>query len=157
MEIAPADRDSLIHILANLRQADREELQATRWDDDLTDLADTIARLPGLAWVGGLDGEPIAAIGTVPMWKGVWNVWMFATDRFPEIGLSLTRWAKRVMVPQLIEVDAHRVECRAMASHTVARKWLEGFGGRCESTLKAYGRNGEDFCQYVWSPKNVYA
>lgn len=84
------------------------------------------------------------------MWPGVWGVWMFATDRFPEIGLFTTKFIKKNIISALIPV-AHRAQCYSAESHTEAHKWLEVLGARKEAVLKDYGKEGQTFYLYRWS------
>jgi hypothetical protein len=149
-KIVPGDRDALIHICANMREWDRREIYATRWNDDPAALADECLSAGDFAYIFGTD-EPIGIIGAVPLWPGVWSVFLFGTDNVKHVGLPLTKWVKRVMMPTLIEdMGCHRAECRSIEGHTDAQSWLEHLGVRRESSLPGYGRNGEDFWVYAW-------
>lgn len=149
MNLQPLTKPAVRYILQNLRKDDHAELSAMRWDDDLTHIADEVPRLGAFGWVAGKE-MPIAAIGALPIFPGAWSVWMFATDEFPRISLSLTRFALRCMFPALKKTGARRLECRTLASHSHARRWIEFLGGYKEVDLPGYGKNGEDFCCYVW-------
>lgn len=143
-----ADFDGAFYVALRLREADAREIYATRWSDDPEALAlDAAAAVPG--FVCGLE-RPIAAIGAVPMYPGVWNVWMFATDEFPRIGVSMTKLMKRVMIPNLQKIGGHRAECRSIEGHTEAHKWLELLGARREAEHLKAGKNGETFYTYAW-------
>lgn len=146
-ELVPA----LEHVCANMREWDRREIFATRWDDDPRALAADIMRAGTFGWLVGLHGEPIAAIGAMPMWPGVWSPWCLGTDKFKHSGLCLTRLTRRVILPTLFgRMNAHRLECRSMVGHTQAQQWLiRSFGARVEAELKGYGRQGEDFLLMV--------
>src|SRR3546814_12825662 len=79
------------------------------------------------------------------MHPGVWSVLLFATDEFHKIRLSLTKHVKRVMIPALVEVGAHRAECHSMEGHAEAHAWLELLGAEREGVRPRFGKNGEDF------------
>jgi RimJ/RimL family protein N-acetyltransferase len=108
-----------------------------------------IAMGQSIGWVAGRE-EPIAAFGCYLMWPGVYSMWLFATDSFPQIGISITKLIVRQILPMLWENGAHRLEARSMEGHHDAQAWLEVIGARREATLRAYGRGGEDFHVYTW-------
>lgn len=152
MKLARADLASLLYVCRNLRADDRSEIFATRWNDDPDDLAaEAFTRWGEMSYIAaGADGIPIASIGATPMWDGVWSGWMMATDRFPEIGKSLTRWARRVMIPSIVEAGCHRIEARSEATHEVAHRWMGWLGAKPEFVLRRYGRDKQDFILFVW-------
>lgn len=150
MKLAKLNEADLLYITDNMRDWDRGEIFATRWDDDNAKLVDGILAGGEFGWVAGLD-KPIAAFGAVPVWNGVWQVWMFATDEWPKVALGVTRFIKKVMIPTLEEVGCHRAECRSMEGHEVAHRWLEALGAHKESELPHFGRDGQMFYLYCWT------
>ena len=138
------------HVARNLREWDRFEIFATRSDDDPDALAAAACATGPIAWVAGLDTTPIAAFGCAPMWSGVWSMWLFATDEFGRIGISVTRLVVRSIIPMMVQAGAHRLEARSMEGHTNAQAWLEVIGASREGTLRGYGRDGQDFHVYTW-------
>jgi len=123
---------------------------ATRWADDPTALALDVMHWGGLSWAACWNGAPVAALGAVEQWPGVWSCWMFATDDIPHIGLSLTRFAKYRMIPAIRDLGGHRGEARSMVDHTEAHRWLRSIGAREEARLSGYGKHGEDFLVFSW-------
>jgi len=152
MKPVRADLGSLLYVCRNLRQADRDEIFATRWTDNPDELAAHAFQHWGeFSYIAhGQDGMPIASIGAVPAWEGVWSAWMMATDRFPEIGKQLTRWVKRSMIPAIVASGCHRAEARSCSDHTSAHRWMESLGAKPESVLRRYGREKQDFILFVW-------
>jgi len=146
--IRPITLRAAHYVAANMRAADAREIFATRHDNDRARLAEGAAALAPCAYVAG-EGEPIACIGATEMWPGVWQAWMFATDRFADIGLPLTRWVIRDMIPGLIRAGAHRAHCYSIEGHDRAHRWLEALGFVHEATHQGYGRNGEAFRVYA--------
>ena len=137
-------------IIANMRSWDRKEIFATRTDDDPTALAEAALACGPISWVAGRDALPIAAFGCAPMWNGVWSLWLFATDDFGRIGISVTRLVVKSIIPMMVQAGAHRLEARSMEGHTNAQAWLEMIGASREATLRGYGRDGQDFHVYTW-------
>lgn len=152
MRIAEINQPDLLYIADNMRDVDKNEVYATRWDDNPEGLVDSIMSGGSFGWVAGSeDGIPIAAFGAIPTWDGVWQVWMFATDRWNEVALGVTRFIKRVMIPAIIESGWHRAECRSIEGHPTAHRWLEALGASHEHTLHFFGKRGDSFRLYSWT------
>lgn len=151
MRLFQLDPVALTHIVHNMREADKDEIFATEWDDDPSKFVQKCMGLSGYAWIAANnDRIPIACFGAMPLWPGVWQAFMFATDDFRQIGLGLTKFVRKAMIPGLLDTGAHRVQAYSSASHKWAHRWLENLGAEVEATARKYGRNGEDFLVFVW-------
>ena len=137
-------------VAQEMRAADRREIFATRFDEDALALAeDIIASEPVGAIVAAADGAAVAALGGIEMWPGIWSLWMFATDRWPEVAKETTRFARRVLWPALLRLRLKRGECRSALEHETAHRWLRFLGGEIEAIYPAYGKGGETFIGFV--------
>jgi RimJ/RimL family protein N-acetyltransferase len=150
LERAEERPELLRYVAQNMREWDRREIFALRFDEDVDAFAAAAIGCGPVSWVAGLDDKPIAAFGCAPMWPNVWSMWFFATDNLGQIGISVTRLIVRSIVPMLFEAGAHRLEARSMEGHIDAQRWLEVIGAKRETTLKGYGRGAEDFHVYTW-------
>lgn len=154
MKLANPSLLDVLYVTRNMREWDRRELFATRFDDDPDRLAMDVMGWGPFWWVAGgeVDGrdKAIAVIGATELWPGVWSVGMFATDDFKHIGLPLTRWVKRAMIPAIVRQGIRRGECRSIEGHAVAHRWLEMLGAKPEKESPKYGKGGETFITYVW-------
>jgi hypothetical protein len=92
---------------------------------------------------------PVAALGGIEMWPGNWSVWMFATDRWPEVAREATRFAQKTLLPVLLRLGLRRGECRSALEHEVAHRWLIFLGARIEAIYPAFGKGGETFVGFV--------
>lgn len=152
MIVQPLTRAAMAYVAANMRAADAAEILATRWTDDPMEIVADAEKLGPLAWAVGLDGCPIACVGALEKWPGVWQVWMFATDDFDKIGLRLTRFVRRVIIPAVVAAGGHRAQAFSAESHTVAHKWLEVLGATREGPgSPGFGKNRETFYTYAWT------
>lgn len=121
----------------------------------LADTDDPLQAVQGLAnarYVGGCiwKGEPIAVAGAVFNHPGVASTFMFATVRWPEVVLEVTRFIRRTLIPALEAAGIHRLQSLSFAGDTRTNEWKERiFGGSQEAVLTGYGRNREDFVLYV--------
>lgn len=152
-----ADRDlaALEYITERLRERDREEIFATRWDEDTARLAADTFNAGEFQWVAWVDGEPVASIGAAPVWPNVWQVWAYGTDNWHKAALTLTKHVKRFMIPALNENGAIRAQCYAMQKHEQACRWLERLGARPDATLDNYGGHGQTYVLYSWRQRKT--
>lgn len=155
MQFEPITLGPALHVCRNMREADRREIFACRWGDDTDTLAEETTRYGPMNWVFGKDGEPIAMMGAVNVHPGLWSVWMWSTPSFYKIRFSLTSFVRRAMIPAIRAQGAWRAECRSMADHVTAHKWLESLGAVREAPAPQYGRNGEDFVVFAWRRSDV--
>lgn len=140
---------ALAYISMNLRAEDADEIYAGAiTGPDM--LAGETMRTGGVHWIAWVDNTPVASFGGHQAWPGVWNIWMWATDNWPKVALSVTRHIKRVMIPELVRRGAHRGQCASAVGHTTAHAWLESLGLKSEGVLSGYGRQQQDFLMYAW-------
>ena len=156
MDLEPITLSGARHVATNMREWDRREIYAGRWADDPERLAVDCTLYGAFGWLALASSTPIAVVGATPVHPGVWNVFMFATDDFRLISISLTKFVARVMIPALVQTGAHRAECKSMEGHVDAHRWLEFLGAEREATHHEYGRGKETFHTYVWRHRNVH-
>jgi hypothetical protein len=147
----PLDRAAVGFVAARMRAGDRDEIFATRWDDDPEKIAEETMACAQFGCVAWHAAEPVAVVCAMPLWPGVWTVAMYATTRWPAVVLAVTRWLRRELMPDVTASGAHRVECRSLATHVMAHRWLERLGARREALLIDYGRNREAYYIYAWT------
>lgn len=140
-----------LYVARNLRERDQEEIYATKYNPNPETLAKEAVNSGAFRWCAYYEGRPVALIGALPRWPGVWSVWAYGTDEWSKVIVSLTRHVRRFMTPAIFNAGAHRVDACALASHTDARKWLRLLGANQEETLESWGKNGENFVCHVWT------
>jgi hypothetical protein len=150
--IAP---EPLLHIVANLRPEDQEEIDAVRGVGfDQLRLALQFCQLAATcgAWIfwRGDTGEPAAVLGAYAMTPAVAGCWAFGTSSWPRVIGSVTRHARRVMVPALLQAGFHRAECRALLKREDTKLWLTSLGWKAEAVLSEFGVRHEDFTLFAW-------
>lgn len=146
---------ALLHVAENMRADDAREIFATRWSDYPDDVVRSILGTPWPRYVFAFDGFPTCAIGAMQLWPGMWSVWMFATDDWPRVALSVTKHARRVMMPDLVKAGARRASCASLDTHHSAHRWLESLGAEFDATMPGYGKGGETFFLFSWERANV--
>ena len=150
MILLPLTVEAVGHVLFNLRDVDRRELEATCWrfDSELLARATCTARLGFIAAADDL--TPVAAVAAGECWPSVWQVGMFATPRWPEVGIPATHAVRRLFHGKLPALGAKRLQAFSIADHHEAHRWMLVLGARCEATLSGWGKGGEDFKVFVW-------
>ncbi len=148
-----ANIGAIYDIAVNMRERDYEECSALSFANSRHELADELARswsnIPTSIVCGTKEDGGIAAFTYVPMRKGVWNMGLFATDKFNKIHLSLTKLIIKSIIPTLDNAGAHRVEAPSITGYSTVHNWLNFLGQEDESILKGSGRNGEELLKYT--------
>ena len=155
-----ATYSDVVFIARHMRKRDAEEILPLTWTGEPEDLA-AQSVVGGISTVALSGGAPVACWGAVEIRPCMWNVWMFATDRWAEVALSVTRQIKKEMIPWLISAGAVRADCWSMEGHDEAHRWLECLGARREATLEDYGTERKLYHCYSWTlsrmeKENVY-
>jgi hypothetical protein len=142
--------DHVFQVARNMREWDRKEIFACRWNDDPDEVAADVLRVPGFSWVAYHGETPAAVIGAMPMWPGVWNLFAFGTDEFPRVVITLSRHVLRFMIPAIKNQGGHRGQCHSIEGHDDAHRWLSSLGAKTEPMIRGFGRNRENFIPFVW-------
>ena len=150
LSIGYVTEDGIRHIVANLRERDRREIFALRWDDDENSLVREVCHVAGELWrMWSWDQEPAAVAGMVPIRPGVVIGGAFGTHLWPRVVKSVTQWGIYSIVPILKSAGYHRLEVYVLAENTDSRRWIELMGGEVEALLRGFGRKREDYLIYV--------
>lgn len=147
-----AEPQDIFTVAESMRDKDFDEISSLLYVDDRKELAFNLAnRISNFetVYVVG-DTEPVAIVSYIPVRPGVWNLGMFATDKFKSIGLYLTKRIIRDIIPALDRCNAHRVEAFSVEGYNEVHDWLDFLGLQEECTLSKYGKNGEDFKVFSW-------
>ena len=153
MIVTHASPWDIIRVVHHMREADRREVMAGRFVDDLDSLAVDISNSRELCFalfaLCDDDRTAIAIIGGRLRWPGVGSILMIATDEWPLIARPATRWVKRVAIPKILDPLCHRTQCEAWEGNLATLRWLTALGYKVEGRLEAYGKNREGFLQYA--------
>jgi len=149
-------RDQVTHIVRHMRDSDRREIFAVRWNDDEAALVDDVMMVAGKLWrVWTWDGEPVAINGVVPSRPGVVICSSFGTDKWRNVIRPMTHWSREWLIPGLQLAHYHRGEAVVAASNVQSRRWIGALGGQIEAWLHHYGRNKEDYILFTWRLDDV--
>ena len=149
--IGPLAIGTVAYVAEHMREADYREACALRHDESRASIAvDTVREWGPIGAVLGLE-RPICVIGAHERWPRVWTGFMYATDEFPRIGKSTTRYLKNVLLPAIRRLGMIRADAQSVADHVAAHRWLELTGAHRDVDLKCFGKNGEDFVLFRWT------
>lgn len=152
--IEPLTELAVARVALSMRPADEREIFATRWAYDPLGVARQIAQFATIGFVACLDRAPVAVVAAMPVAPTVLSVGMFATEDWPKVALSTTRFARQLIRAAVSEGQIHRAECRSIEGHHTAHRWLEMLGAVREAPLPDMGRNRETFFLYAWRRKD---
>jgi RimJ/RimL family protein N-acetyltransferase len=150
------ERGDIEHIAHHLRDRDKREIFALRWDDDVDRFIGDIELNAHALWnAWRWDGEPIALNGVVIVRPGVVIAGAFGTDKWHYAVRGIINHAWEFTIPALQASGYHRGEAYVMAVNTDSRLFIEALGAEKEAYLHQYGRNCEDFVLYRWRLNDV--
>lgn len=156
MQQKPLDFDTVLYLARNLRTKAREELFASGWDGDVDTLAATLwEQCKGYGYAGLLDGKPVYGGSLVEVFPGAYTFWSLCTEDFPKLMWTVTKFVRRVMLPEIFGKGAWRVEARLVDGDPDTQKWMRLLGARLDSKQLHTGVNGETFLIFVWSKNDV--
>jgi hypothetical protein len=152
MRIDTARPDQVRFVAEWMRERDYAEISALHFTDDRAELVEVLTNVYGrtpeticATW----RGTPVAVGGFYQSRPRVASMGMFATDMFPRVGLGLTRFLVKQMMPRLVEAGIHRFECHSLADHDEVHEWLRVLGLSQEGPEMAnFGKNGESFVTF---------
>ncbi|MRG70349.1 hypothetical protein GH722_01085 [Alphaproteobacteria bacterium HT1-32] len=148
--LQPACLRDLSWVAAFMRQADRDEVFALMADDNPLALAARLDLVTEQAWCAHWRGRAVAAFGATPNGPHVAEVWLFASDDWSHVALSVTRFILRRVMPDLAAAGFVRAQCQSAAGHVTAHAWLERLGAVREGIHPLRGRGGETFITFAW-------
>lgn len=153
MKIEAPSPEDVAEVVRNMRPKDRAEILAgmkTVPEDECEDLFiwTFASDLKEHTFCAYLDDEPVAVGALVPVDKDRIDIGMVATEDFPRIAYSLTKFVRKRLLPKYAEMGFKRVECASIEGYDEAHRWIEALGLEKGDVLKGAGRNGEDFVQF---------
>lgn len=148
------------YVASNMRQNDVDEFlavsPATTREALAALLLDRYGGHPS-AIVASKDGTPICVGAGIEARPNVVTLLFFATPRFSEVAIDVTRFITRNLFPRYRAAGVHRIEAVSIECYAEAHRWIEMLGLQREAVLRGFGKNGETFHQFAWVSENVRA
>jgi len=146
-----ATPDEVYSVALAMRERDLAEFSAALPVHRRLDVAANLAlRYGGRddVLVGAVGGEPICIGGTVQVNDAI-HLLFFATDKFPTIAVSITRFIRNELFPRFFAAGINRVECASIEGYDHAHRWLRLLGLKDAGRAEFTGRGGEAFVHFV--------
>lgn len=140
-------------VALGMRSNDFAEFSALAWASSREELAKNLTArygATGCILARAKDGTPVAVGDVVEIRPCVGSLLFFATDRFPEIAVPLTRFIVQRLFKELRAAGLHRIEAVSSSEHKQAHRWIKCLGLSHEATFPKYGKGGETFFQFSW-------
>lgn len=151
VELIEAAYADVVFIARRLRALDAEEIFPLLFNPTSEGLAASAVYNNVLKTVALKNGVPVCAFGAGEHYPRFYKVWMFSTDRWPEVALSVTRAIKNTTIPALVNMGAVRADCWSMEGHDVAHRWLNILGAVREASAEDYGQQRKTYYCYSWT------
>ena len=100
---------------------------------------------PGLAFSGLIDGYVIASAGIKPLWNGVGEGWIVASDKMPNKKLSVINLIKENFDNMIHDNGFVRVQAGVRFDWPEAKRFAEFLGFEHEGIMRKYGPDGQDY------------
>ena len=155
IEIKPGTLRDVTYVAVNMREHDRSECLGVLPEWVTTGMLGQMCleHTPeSLCWVATYKGNPACAFGAVmvsPLQPWRWSAWAFGTRKMRRTIPAVTRFMKETWFNDLFEAGAKRIEAHSAADHDLAHRWMAGLGAKRECICRAYGREGQDYEQWV--------
>lgn len=153
MNITPITLGSLEMICRELREVDQREILNLRPHDSWAILALEayhVLAYQGRGVIAWVDGMPAGVMGFGKLRPGVWDAVSFGTNNYEKAAFLLMRAGREMARDILRETDARRLQADARADNIKAHQFIEALGGKPESTMRSYGKDGSDYVRFVW-------
>ena len=103
----------------------------------------------GMSFTGMLDNKPIAAGGVFPLWDGVAEGWVLATEEINKYPITFSKVIKLRCDMLLKNNSIKRFQTSVKADCDVAIRFAKFLGLKEEGLMKNYGPDGSDFYRFA--------
>ena len=136
-----------------MRERDAAEIYGMRPHDNPLQLAyeaNHMIRNMGRGKISWHQGKPAGVAAFTESWPGMWEAWMFGTDDFKKSLFPLMRWVRSEANEILTVCKGNRLQCDSRADYEDSHDLIRSLGGKEETVLRRYGKDGSDYKRFVW-------
>lgn len=148
--VRPACLAHASFVLANMRDADRDEVMCQVPDGTKTHEIAYMMLMSGDAFVAYLNDIPVLFFGAHALNVCTLEAWALGTKDTRRVLHAATRYLFAEFIPKVVEAGYLSVECRSHADHHAAHRWLRSTGAVANGEPFVYGKTGEKFVIYRW-------
>lgn len=155
--IQPAVLRDASYVMANLRQADLDEVMCQVPDGmKRHELAYNLL-MSGDAFTASVKERPVAFFGTCPINVACLSVWAIGTVDVWRAVPAINRFLTDVHLPDRIDQGYLTMEARSMETHVSAHRWLTAVGGVQHGDAYEFGKGREKFLTFRWTADRITA
>lgn len=99
----------------------------------------------GQAVTAMMHGTPAAVFGSIHIWKGVEELWMFCEERARKMPVLMTKAGRIMAYHRVIAGNLHRLQITVRLNDEKALKWAEAIGFEREAVMRRYGPDQMDY------------
>lgn len=147
MKLRTLERDGARYVCRNLRHESAREVFAAYGDIARDHLAERLFHETGPHSFVFSEERDIYIGGAIPVSADTYQFWGLATPEFHKIVRPLTKWIRRVLIPDLVKMGAKRLNSYMLDGQPKVAGWLKLLGGEQESALQI---NGASFVSFCW-------
>ena len=103
----------------------------------------------GLSFTGLVNNRPIAAGGVFPLWEGVAEGWVLATQDIHQYPITFARVIKHRTDMMCKNNFIKRLQTSVKADCDIAIRFAKWMGLRPEGLMKGYGPDGSDYFRFA--------
>ncbi len=152
--VEDASPEDVLHVLRHMRPEDRREAFAIMpFGADLWALFhhyQSLAPYQAAFWRLAIGDDPMGIMGVWRMRDGVGEAHLLATPEFNAHAREVAAAIRSSMAEFMRGQSLRRISCACLSEHRRSRAFLKLAGAREEAILVAFGREGEEFRQFVW-------
>jgi len=103
----------------------------------------------GMSFTGIVNNKPIAAGGVFPLWDGVAEGWVLATNEINNYPITFARVMKQRTDMMIANNKIKRLQTSVKADCDLAIRFAKWLGLKEEGLMKKYGADGSDYYRYA--------
>lgn len=126
----------------DLRPWDRKLLSAA---PDCAEFGAKYFERHGVGYTATVNGRWLGAAGVTKVVGGTWEAWAYVTNDWDKYRFQIHRLAKKIFDLHFSSPAVTRIQCQIDSTYPPAVRWAKALGFKVESTMKAYGPEGQNF------------
>ena len=103
----------------------------------------------GMSFTGIVNNKPIAAGGVFPLWDGVAEGWVLATEEINNYPITFARVMKQRTDMMIANNSIKRLQTSVKADCDLAIRFAKWLGLKEEGLMKNYGADGSDYYRFA--------
>lgn len=126
------------------------KIETERPVSDLTERYE-LAAINGLSFSAIDNGWVVASAGLIPLWPGVAEAWLLASNRIDQHAIPIGRAVRRGLYEKIEMEQLHRVQAVTRHDEPMLARWARFLGMQHEGKMLAYDQRQADYDRWAWT------